>query len=238
MKKIKSFTLAEVLITLVIIGIIAAITVPNLIVSYQKKQTAIKLKKTYSEICQAVALAEVQFGNKETWEWGVGLSGTDFFNKYLVPFVTISKKKMSEVRQEGISYHKVNGQVTTQVTSLYNDAYVTTLSSGVQILTSKTVSYNEEIWKKQSRYGLTVDLNGPQKPNRYGRDVFLFYVTPDGVFPGHNDDDEPYTQQRPRSELLDGPSKYGYQCNEEGLGLWCAAVIMADNWEIKDDYPW
>ena len=48
----KAFTLAEVLITLGIIGIVAAMTLPTLIGKYQKKQTVTQLKKSYTEISQ------------------------------------------------------------------------------------------------------------------------------------------------------------------------------------------
>ena len=44
MKKI-GFTLAEVLITLAIIGVVAVMTIPTLIANYQKKATATKVKR-------------------------------------------------------------------------------------------------------------------------------------------------------------------------------------------------
>lgn len=46
----KAFTLAEVLITLGIIGVVAAITIPGLITKYQKLATVVKLKKVYSQL--------------------------------------------------------------------------------------------------------------------------------------------------------------------------------------------
>ena len=46
----KAFTLAEVLITLGIIGIIAAMTLPSLIQKQQKKMAANQLKVMYSDI--------------------------------------------------------------------------------------------------------------------------------------------------------------------------------------------
>ena len=49
-----AFTLAEVLITLGIIGVVAAMTMPSLIQNYQKKQTAVRLEKFYSIMSQAV----------------------------------------------------------------------------------------------------------------------------------------------------------------------------------------
>ena len=54
MKNKKAFTLAEVLITLTIIGVIAAITIPNLMQKYTKHQYVVGLKKAYSELSNAI----------------------------------------------------------------------------------------------------------------------------------------------------------------------------------------
>ena len=48
MKKFYAFTLAEVLITLGIIGVVAAMTMPTVIKNYQKKQDATQMRKTYA----------------------------------------------------------------------------------------------------------------------------------------------------------------------------------------------
>ncbi len=239
MNKTRNFTLAEVLITLVIIGIIAALTVPLLVNGYQKKQTCIKLKKVYSELCQAVSLAEVEYGSKENWEWG--LTGAEFKDKYLYPFVKVSTQKMSEARAENIKYYNVSGQETTQLSSMRDSADIITLASGAQVFVGYVQgsgSQTEEGRTALSRKGFIIDINGYKKPNRFGRDVFSFTITPNGVTSTHYDDPETYTVTRTRDELLNGPSSYGYQCKKGYLGLWCAAVIMADSWEIKDDYPW
>ncbi len=55
--KIKAFTMAEVLITLGIIGIVAAMTMPVLIGKYQKHVTVTRLQKVYSVLSQAVNFA-------------------------------------------------------------------------------------------------------------------------------------------------------------------------------------
>lgn len=49
----KAFTLSETLITLGIIGVVAALTMPAVITNYQKKQTSAQLKKAYSTFAQA-----------------------------------------------------------------------------------------------------------------------------------------------------------------------------------------
>ena len=54
LKKRAAFTLAEVLITIGIIGIVAAMTMPSLIANYQKKQTAVRLERFYSIMSQAI----------------------------------------------------------------------------------------------------------------------------------------------------------------------------------------
>lgn len=67
MKNFNAFTLAEVLITLGIIGVVAAITIPTLIQQHRKQVIETRLKKFYSSVNQAVKLAEVDFGDKKLW---------------------------------------------------------------------------------------------------------------------------------------------------------------------------
>ena len=54
MKKIKAFTLAEVLVTLGIIGVVSAMTVPTLMQNYQKKSYVTQLHKVYNELQQSI----------------------------------------------------------------------------------------------------------------------------------------------------------------------------------------
>ena len=61
------FTLAEVLITLGIIGVVAALTVPTLIAKYKEKENVAKLKKVYSTLSQAMLFAVEEYGTLDTW---------------------------------------------------------------------------------------------------------------------------------------------------------------------------
>lgn len=63
----KAFTLAEVLITLAIIGVVAAMTIPTLISKYQEKQTVTQLTKVYSILSQAWQLMQTEYGTIDTW---------------------------------------------------------------------------------------------------------------------------------------------------------------------------
>ena len=63
------FTLAEVLITLGIVGVVAALTLPVLIGNYKKAQTISKLKVAYTLINDAFKLAVVDYGDMKTWDY-------------------------------------------------------------------------------------------------------------------------------------------------------------------------
>lgn len=90
----KAFTLAEVLITLGIIGIVAEMTVPVLYNNVQKQTTLIRLKKEYSTINQAIRLSEVDNGMQNTWTYGAWSDGSatlTWFNTYLAPYMKYTK---------------------------------------------------------------------------------------------------------------------------------------------------
>ena len=67
------FTLAEVLITLAIIGVVAALTIPTLISKYQEKQVVSSLTKIYSTLSQAYQMMQAEYGQISTW----GLKNTN-----------------------------------------------------------------------------------------------------------------------------------------------------------------
>lgn len=65
--KRQGFTLAEVLITLGIIGIVAAMTIPNLIQKINEKRTVSKLIAAQSILSRAIKLAEEEYGTVDGW---------------------------------------------------------------------------------------------------------------------------------------------------------------------------
>ena len=64
----KGFTLAEVLITIGVIGIVAAMTLPMLLVNHREKEMVTRLKKVYTNISQAMQRAIVENGTPNYWE--------------------------------------------------------------------------------------------------------------------------------------------------------------------------
>ena len=66
----KAFTLAEVLITLTIIGVIAALTIPNLMQKWQDHADVQKVKQAYSILNNAFKLCVQENGTMDNWYWG------------------------------------------------------------------------------------------------------------------------------------------------------------------------
>ena len=89
------FTLAEVLITLGIIGVVAAMTIPNLIQKNYEHQTIAKLKETHSILSQAIRMASEEYGELSGWgtldneKDSSGIKVTKFMNN-IKPFIKIA----------------------------------------------------------------------------------------------------------------------------------------------------
>ena len=79
--------LAEVLITLGIIGVVAAITLPILVQNYQKKVTVERLKQTYSILSQAIKMSEIDNGPVEEWDLNSTSPHKEFGEKYFKPYL-------------------------------------------------------------------------------------------------------------------------------------------------------
>jgi len=83
-----------VLITLAIIGIIAAITIPSIVANHQKRTLETQFAKSYRTLSQAVNLAVAEHGGIETWDWKETWTAEErdaFVKKYLLPYLNQEK---------------------------------------------------------------------------------------------------------------------------------------------------
>lgn len=236
-EKRSAFTLAEVLITLGIIGIVAAMTMPSLIANYQKKETLSKLKKTYSIFSQVVKQAELNEGESDYWDFT--LSSKDFYTKYLKQYLNVANEYIDNPLPKDMDYYTPNGGI--------NNA-----AGGHEAVSYPKVFLNDGTFFTMlgplgNSYSIVVNLNGYSHPNRWGRDIFAFSIVqgkgfvPYGLYTGLVSPDTgevigSFGDSISRDEITGtGNSR---ACNKEADGIWCAALIMFDGWEIKDDYPW
>ena len=94
-KKLVAFTLAEVLIVLSILGLVAAIIIPSTINNYEKGQILVKLKIAYSILSKVMDSSQAENGNIEVWNfppednWGSHTKVKRFAQQYITPYLDI-----------------------------------------------------------------------------------------------------------------------------------------------------
>lgn len=228
-----AFTLAEVLITLGIIGVVAAMTLPNIIAGYEKKSTITSLKKSYTVLNQAFKQSEIDNGESINWEIG-SFNATEYFAKYWKPYLKILH--ICDTAEEcgytsNTPWYHSNGAMDGihVILKSWRESVILADGSFMSGFTyagmyDNPEEHNKEEYTQGASSQILVDINGGKKPNKFGRDVFYFVrVNGKGVLPyGYNDDDE----------IIDK------DCSKNSFGYKCAAKIIKNNWEISDDYPW
>jgi type II secretory pathway pseudopilin PulG len=209
-----AFTLAEVLITLGVIGVVAALTLPTVIQNYQEKATVSKLKKMYSTLQQAYdmnrALDEIELKNTKASNVNAAKEVAAVF----VPYLHISKD--CGTNKAGCVY---NGKIKNLSGSYaYNyeiggdaAAYRVLLNDGSSIWFRRTAN-------TEKSSSIFYDTNGENPPNQWGKDVFLFFVINDRILP---------------AGVPDVPSfSFDSTCKPNGNGRGCAAwVLQQENFE-------
>lgn len=229
MKRYPAFTLAEVLITLGIIGVVAAITIPGLISNYQKKQVAAQLKESYSIVQQAIKLSEDDNGGVESWD--TKLTGKQFYEKYMKNYLkgmnTYTTSELNKLAPRKL----LNNSNYTGTTYKGGNSSHFTLINGSMITMNLNSSTDIGMW-------VGIDVNGISGPNKIGRDTFLFFLSPQYGLRALGDLGTPkawnYGQYK-RSTIM-GSS--GNACAKGKTGYWCSALIIQDGWTISRDYPW
>lgn len=174
-----AFTLAEVLITLGIIGVVAAMTMPSLIQNYQEKATVTKLKKCYSLVSQAYVSILNDEGGSDTLQAGDDLEMMEKFGKYLKYQKTCGRNKGCF---PNVTYKSVTGNGYSKWEDDTTDRSRAILTDGTLIMFNKSAMLggNEGNYLYAQIY---VDINGFKGPNQLGRDFFYFYINPEKIVP-------------------------------------------------------
>ena len=252
MKKIagnpKGFTLAEVLITLGIIGIVASMTIPTLIENYQKTQYITGLKKAYAEVTEALKLMANDHGCPDD------LLCVDVFDPAID--TSMSSKKIGNEFKKYFKLSKDCGNLSELDTGCWADKtyYYYDKSSPDNFLRFDTtglydflsadgMSYALDGAPCANLHGLTgnntkqicgelyVDVNGKNGPNAMGRDTFSFYIT-NGKGPAIYPEGGPELLQIGWGWRF--ASGQPVSCNKLFTnGSRCAARIMEEGWQMN-----
>jgi len=193
MKNKKGFTLAEVLITLSIIGVVAALTIPSLIQSSQERQTVAILRNTLTIMIDGYSKAVTDNGPITEWSNSATIR-KDVFETFVSYFKTAKTcTPTGEVDcWADATYKRLYGADWVNVRTTYPYAFI--LANGSVIgfnFTAASIAANSPI--TCADYGLYskgcvsiyVDTNGTKPPNVQGIDFFGFFTTESGsVIPG------------------------------------------------------
>ncbi len=240
-KKNTAFTLAEVLITLAIIGVVAALTIPSVVNNYKKQETVTRLKKTYAALSNTTNLAIADHGPIQVWEVykyddtvpNTTMKGSEHFAKnYMTPYLKVSAECNGANISKCIHGAKfLNGDnMTFGSSSAYN--FILNDGTMISVLPNDYLAY-----ATGARYvnaTIHIDINGLKQPNILGKDIhyFRYQVISDGNPLGKF---IPDGLPASRSELTNNSS---FGCKKDRTATFCTALIMYDGWQIKDDYPW
>jgi len=250
-----AFTLAEVLITLGIIGIVAAMTIPTLQNNSQKTQYVTGLKKAYSNTQQAFKMIMADEGVNDFGYISL-FDGTSFDNpernnkidELIKKFFNVIKScKYGDASCQIHGYKYLDGTNNGDSLSIGFIFYTADgMAFSLYLYDSCVTSphYPEYVQIKGICGDLAVDINGIKKPNQWGRDIFSFYIGSNGsLMPRYGVDDAKFNYGANWATQM-GMMTYWqldpYWCGILGssdvtgaLGWGCAARIMEDGWQMN-----
>ena len=172
-----AFTLAEVLITLGIIGVVAAMTMPSLITAKQEKATISTIKKNYSIFANALLMAQNDNGELYTWGITKDADGLNLVSSNLKPYLKIIEdcgvgEKSDCAPGDNGKFKDLTGRKRTEDFSS-SDYYSFRLNDGTAVaIQLKTKA--ECISSESSCMNFYIDTNGKKYPNTLGKDIFYF----------------------------------------------------------------
>lgn len=242
MKKKRGFTLAEVLVTLGIIGVVAAITLPVLRSNIEKVQWEQALKVTVGNLNEGFARMMSDYETDS-------LSDTKLFNEIFSN--TKSKTKYTDANTELAKYFNIDrsyaydaeGEASTITSQPFYTLRGTDCSSNVPdsksiiYLTNGTklhIMFKESTTSRNdSKYDirLHIDVNGDKGPNTFGKDIFTFFVTDDGKVIARG-------SKAAKDLGIDSGSYWNdsNRCSGEqpgGTGWFCAGRVVEEGYKIN-----
>ena len=193
-RKRTAFTLAEVLITLGIIGIVAALTLPVIISDVKNSQLEAGLKKAYSVLGQALNMYQAENGERIV---AGDATNRRMVKSYLMQYIKSAKdcgfggsdnkegleKACLPNNYKGIDgdfngsakYETYNGKSSIALDYFDDGQFVTPDGMLILIENSGGQWFGDQVF-------ISVDVNGyNKKPNRLGQDLFMFQIDKNGA---------------------------------------------------------
>ena len=238
MKRIKkAFTLAEVLITIGLLGVIATITLPSLSNNVSATQLAAALKTTQATISDkldaGMALEDAQTV-RDLKAFATPNDLTSIYkglSKYLRldpvdgAHTVYSMKDGSKVKEwPQASIRQLNTKAFIYLEDYANEE----TTDGALLIKQK----GGNVIRKSAK--VFIDVNGYVKPNRFGYDVYEYYLAQDGrLYPVGGADVSLFkTAGESETTAAWDSSNTDYNCDWNSVGYGCAGRIEDEGWKI------
>ncbi len=232
------FTLAEVLITLGIIGVVAAMTIPTLMANYQKQVWINQLKKTYSVLNEGYRQIMVNEGCTDMKCAGImDNGGTLYFDNDEAKNKFVTTYKLSNVNNTNILNYQVKKAsgscgsdevIFSDCLRIENreDSILGTTADGTIIVIGRSIVG-----------GLVfVDINGSKGPNEFGRDIFEFVYTDKIIAPYLSKVHVDWLAELLGTSVVasEDERKQAIEqgCNENSR-ITCSEKIIVDGWQMN-----
>lgn len=184
------FTLAEVLITLGIIGVVAALTIPTLVAKHKEKVTVVKVKKAYSTLYNAFQFALANEGTVDNW----GLTGIYTDDDGNTQISQEGSEKMANIFMKYLNKSSFCGGNADCIGGydqvlLNGDEYTVEAQGASTVLLADGTGVAFTPWMRNGtgdslgRYGSLVIYLEPNKKAHYGVNTFAFTLYKDKIIP-------------------------------------------------------
>lgn len=244
----QAFTLAEVLVTLGIIGVVAALSITTLVQNYKKQVLVNQLKKAMSEISQGLKLMMAEDDVTSLTQINGAMSYCGGFNKFETDYhcTPLGKRFLNTFKgsryitnvQDIPDYkwkylngekYEVQGIVSAHILSdnvmlLWGEDWLgeVQMTEGGHPLSREDIKYVML---------MTIDVNGFKGPNQWGRDLYYFCVTPEGnLIPEGSEEFRNRRNGRLWNEARLGSCNPEKNKNSNGRG--CSARIIDKGWKM------
>jgi len=186
----RGFTLAEVLLTIGVIGVVAALVLPGLINNIERKRIETQFVTATNILANAVRAAEAEYGPAAEWDYS--FSNNNFADSkmlaetYLMPYLNVAHVCSGNTAYTTTNnkntcfggrdstgkknmYFGANGYAVSAYSYGPDSGYMFLLKNGIGVLVNGTC--NNYCYIK-----IIVDTDGPKGNSIAGRDVFMYTI--------------------------------------------------------------
>lgn len=239
-----AFTLAEVLITIGIIGIIAEITIPTMIANTQRIEFATLFKKNYSNMQNMFKMYMAEQGVDNIGATNL-YAASDTSTSVQDELDNLVRRSFKVIKSCRLDTGDASCAITEKylgTTQTYTVASGTTYYAFISVdgietfirLLACTPDFSKPGKIKAVCGNIMYDVNGTKKPNTYGKDFFAsFLINYDGtLYPTYGQE---WSKFMSRTDWRNDTTTCGSTGNPDltdVTGMGCAARIIENSWVI------